>query len=159
MTSSAGSLTQVIGGDPDKDIAVLQLLAPEEKLAELKPISIGTSTNLQVGQKVQLPRVIDCSGLCSPAPALCRHGLPSLHVDSAGPSHTTVPTTEEARTALRLMRHAMQVYAIGNPFGLDHTLTQVQTLCCCVSVCSNNCITCRDSHIQQLAGHLLMYSL
>lgn len=43
---------QVIGGDPDKDIAVLQLQAPEEKLAELKPISIGTSTNLQVGQKV-----------------------------------------------------------------------------------------------------------
>ncbi|CAL5218990.1 g745 [Coccomyxa viridis] len=58
---------KVIGGDPDKDIAVLQLQAPEEKLAELKPISIGTSTNLQVGQKV---------------------------------------------------------YAIGNPFGLDHTLTQ-----------------------------------
>ena len=31
---------------------MLQLLAPEEKLAELKPISIGSSTNLQVGQKV-----------------------------------------------------------------------------------------------------------
>ena len=45
-------LLQFIGGDPDKDIAVLQLLAPEEKLAELKPISIGSSTNLQVGQKV-----------------------------------------------------------------------------------------------------------
>ena len=34
---------------------MLQLQAPEEKLAELKPISIGTSTNLQVGQKVHLP--------------------------------------------------------------------------------------------------------
>lgn len=45
-------LVQFIGGDPDKDIAVLQLQAPEEKLAELKPISLGTSTNLQVGQKV-----------------------------------------------------------------------------------------------------------
>lgn len=43
---------QLIGGDPDKDIAVLQLQAPEEKLAELKPVSIGSSTNLQVGQKV-----------------------------------------------------------------------------------------------------------
>ena len=45
-------LIQIIGGDPDKDIAVLQLQAPEEKLAELKPVSIGSSTNLQVGQKV-----------------------------------------------------------------------------------------------------------
>ncbi|CAL8461626.1 g1157 [Coccomyxa elongata] len=58
---------KVIGGDPDKDIAVLQLQAPEEKLRELRPITLGTSTNLLVGQKV---------------------------------------------------------YAIGNPFGLDHTLTQ-----------------------------------
>ncbi|EIE22079.1 trypsin-like serine protease, partial [Coccomyxa subellipsoidea C-169] len=54
-------------GDPDKDIAVLQLQAPEEKLRELRPVTLGTSTNLLVGQKV---------------------------------------------------------YAIGNPFGLDHTLTQ-----------------------------------
>lgn len=48
-------LLQLIGGDPDKDIAVLQLQCPEEKLAELKPISIGSSTNLQVGQKVRIP--------------------------------------------------------------------------------------------------------
>ena len=53
--SSAGLLIQLIGGDPDKDIAVLQLQAPEEKLAELKPVSFGTSTNLQVGQKVSFP--------------------------------------------------------------------------------------------------------
>lgn len=60
-------LVQFIGGDPDKDIAVLQLQAPEEKLAELKPISIGTSTNLQVGQKVGQQK--------SPTRAL-QHALP-----------------------------------------------------------------------------------
>lgn len=43
----------MIGGDPDKDIAVLQLQAPEEKLRELRPITLGTSTNLLVGQKVR----------------------------------------------------------------------------------------------------------
>lgn len=42
----------MIGGDPDKDIAVLQLEAPQEKLKELKPIAVGSSANLQVGQKV-----------------------------------------------------------------------------------------------------------
>ncbi|KAK9868536.1 hypothetical protein WJX84_011911 [Apatococcus fuscideae] len=55
-----------IGGDPDKDVAVLQLLCPEEKMKDLKSISLGNSSNLLVGQKV---------------------------------------------------------FAIGNPFGLDHTLT------------------------------------
>ncbi|KAK9846296.1 hypothetical protein WJX81_001127 [Elliptochloris bilobata] len=58
---------RVIGGDPDKDVAVLELQAPPEKLAELKPVAVGSSANLMVGQRV---------------------------------------------------------YAIGNPFGLDHTLTQ-----------------------------------
>ncbi|DBA68502.1 TPA: hypothetical protein ACH3X2_013788 [Trebouxia sp. C0005] len=58
---------KLIGGDPDKDIAVLQLECETSKIDELKPISLGQSSNLLVGQKV---------------------------------------------------------YAIGNPFGLDHTLTQ-----------------------------------
>jgi S1-C subfamily serine protease len=58
---------QVIAGDPDKDVAVLQLQMPHEKMRELKPITLGSSGNLFVGQKV---------------------------------------------------------FAIGNPFGLDHTLTQ-----------------------------------
>lgn len=58
---------KLIGGDPDKDIAVLQLECETSKIEELKPISLGQSSNLLVGQKV---------------------------------------------------------YAIGNPFGLDHTLTQ-----------------------------------
>ncbi|KAK9820272.1 hypothetical protein WJX72_008397 [[Myrmecia] bisecta] len=57
----------LVGGDPDKDVAVLQLQAPPEKLRELKPVSLGNSSRLLVGQKV---------------------------------------------------------FAIGNPFGLDHTLTQ-----------------------------------
>jgi len=52
-----------VGAAPDKDIAVLQISAPAE---ELKPIPMGDSESLQVGQKV---------------------------------------------------------FAIGNPFGLDHTIT------------------------------------
>ena len=58
----------MIGGDPDKDVAVLELQMPADKMADLKPVQLGSSANLQVGQKV---------------------------------------------------------FAIGNPFGLDHTLTQV----------------------------------
>jgi S1-C subfamily serine protease len=54
---------RVVGIDPDDDLAVLQIRAPEK---ELTPIDIGTSQGLRVGQKV---------------------------------------------------------LAIGNPFGLDHTLT------------------------------------
>jgi S1-C subfamily serine protease len=53
----------MVGAAPDKDIAVLQIAAPPEKL---KPIPLGNSDSLQVGQKV---------------------------------------------------------FAIGNPFGLDHTIT------------------------------------
>ncbi len=53
----------LVGTAPDKDLAVLQINAPTERL---KPILIGQSSNLQVGQKV---------------------------------------------------------FAIGNPFGLDHTMT------------------------------------
>jgi S1-C subfamily serine protease len=53
----------LIGADPDHDVAVLQVLAPEDALS---PLTIGTSNDLRVGQKV---------------------------------------------------------LAIGNPFGLDHTLT------------------------------------
>jgi len=59
---------KVVGGDADKDVAVLQLLdVPPEKLKQLKPVTLGTSSTLLVGQRV---------------------------------------------------------FAIGNPFGLDHTLTQ-----------------------------------
>jgi S1-C subfamily serine protease len=59
---------KVVGGDPDKDVAVLQLLdISPEKMRELKPVQLGVSSTLMVGQRV---------------------------------------------------------YAIGNPFGLDHTLTQ-----------------------------------
>ncbi|WIA10403.1 hypothetical protein OEZ85_010595 [Tetradesmus obliquus] len=58
---------KVVGFDPDKDVAVLQLDMPEEARAALQPVSLGSSTGLMVGQRV---------------------------------------------------------YAIGNPFGLDHTLTQ-----------------------------------
>ncbi len=53
----------LVGAAPDKDLAVLQISAPE---AKLKPITVGEATNLLVGQKV---------------------------------------------------------FAIGNPFGLDHTIT------------------------------------
>ena len=59
---------QFIGGDPDKDVAVLQLQCPVEKQQELSPITVGSSAQLLVGQKV---------------------------------------------------------FALGNPFGLDHSMTQV----------------------------------
>ncbi|MFH2000657.1 MAG: trypsin-like peptidase domain-containing protein [Planctomycetota bacterium] len=40
---------EVVGYSPDKDMAVLKINAPKEKL---KPLEIGTSSHLQVGQKV-----------------------------------------------------------------------------------------------------------
>lgn len=57
----------VVGSDEDKDIAVLSLDCPPGEVKKLKPVVLGSSASLLVGQ---------------------------------------------------------QVYAIGNPFGLDHTLTQ-----------------------------------
>ncbi len=41
-----------IGADPDKDIAVLKLECPERQLGTLKPVTLGTSDGLFVGQKV-----------------------------------------------------------------------------------------------------------
>jgi S1-C subfamily serine protease len=93
---------QFIGGDPDKDIAVLKLEAPEEKLKELKPVQLGTSTNLQVGQKVG-------------SLTKCAFFVLGFWVRNNG-----VPEDQYDFRTLSL-----QVYAIGNPFGLDHTLTQV----------------------------------
>jgi len=58
---------RVVGADPDRDVAVLKLDLPQARLAELKPVALGSSDDLLVGQRV---------------------------------------------------------FAIGNPFGLDHTLTQ-----------------------------------
>ncbi|KAI7844814.1 hypothetical protein COHA_001694 [Chlorella ohadii] len=43
---------KIVGGDPAKDVAVLQLQAPPEVLANLKPVSLGASSSLVVGQKV-----------------------------------------------------------------------------------------------------------
>lgn len=57
---------KVIGVDPDKDVAVLQLQADAKHMNSLKPVTIGSSSSLLVGQKI---------------------------------------------------------YAIGQPFGLDHSLT------------------------------------
>eukprot|EP00877_Chromochloris_zofingiensis_P012461 jgi/Chrzof1/7469/Cz02g25040.t1 len=58
---------KVVGIDPDKDVAVLQLQMADDKIDVLRPVSVGSSGGLLVGQKV---------------------------------------------------------FAIGNPFGLDHTITQ-----------------------------------
>jgi S1-C subfamily serine protease len=58
---------KIVGGDAGKDVAVLQLIAPQDVLRELKPVKLGNSSNLLVG---------------------------------------------------------MKCYAIGNPFGLDHSLSQ-----------------------------------
>lgn len=60
---------KVVGIDPDKDVAVLQLQMADDKIDVLRPVSVGSSGGLLVGQKV---------------------------------------------------------FAIGNPFGLDHTITQVR---------------------------------
>jgi len=57
---------KVVGAEPDKDVAVLELEAPPEVIRSMKPVTVGTSARLRVGQRV---------------------------------------------------------FAIGNPFGLDHTLT------------------------------------
>ncbi len=40
---------KIVGLAPDKDLAVLKIMAPADKL---RPLAIGTSSNLQVGQKV-----------------------------------------------------------------------------------------------------------
>jgi hypothetical protein len=45
---------KVIGKDPEKDVAVLQLQgAPRAKAALLRPVSLGSSSDLLVGQKVR----------------------------------------------------------------------------------------------------------
>ena len=41
-----------IAGDPDKDVAVLQLDAPPDVIRALRPVTVGASAGLQVGQKV-----------------------------------------------------------------------------------------------------------
>lgn len=43
---------RVVGADPDKDVAVLQLDMPSSKASELQPVSVGASSGLMVGQKV-----------------------------------------------------------------------------------------------------------
>ena len=43
---------KIIGGDASKDVAVLALLAPPEVLKNLKPVTLGESSGLFVGQRV-----------------------------------------------------------------------------------------------------------
>lgn len=66
LLDSSTYTAKVVGFDPDKDVAVLKLEVPADKQAALKPVTLGSSGDLLVGQKV---------------------------------------------------------FALGNPFGLDHTLT------------------------------------
>lgn len=49
MTDNSTWNAVLVGASPDKDIAVLKINAPAHRL---RPISIGTSSDLQVGQKV-----------------------------------------------------------------------------------------------------------
>lgn len=42
----------ILGADPDNDLAVLQLYGPAAKLQTLKPLPIGRSSDLKVGQSV-----------------------------------------------------------------------------------------------------------
>jgi S1-C subfamily serine protease len=43
---------KIIGGDPSKDVAVLQIQAPADVLKNLKPVAVGESSGLFVGQRV-----------------------------------------------------------------------------------------------------------
>jgi S1-C subfamily serine protease len=43
---------KIIGGDPSKDVAVLQIEAPTAVLKNLKPVAVGESSGLFVGQRV-----------------------------------------------------------------------------------------------------------
>lgn len=43
---------RVVGADADKDVAVLQLDAPNDVVAALQPVSLGSSSGLLVGQRV-----------------------------------------------------------------------------------------------------------
>lgn len=43
---------QLVGADPDKDTAVLQLDISPDKARQLKPVTLGASQGLFVGQKV-----------------------------------------------------------------------------------------------------------
>ena len=109
---------QVVGGDPDKDVAVLQLLdMPPEKARELKPVQLGTSSTLLVGQRVY---------------AIGAHYCFLVNMQSAstwpGASAGTAPLECVARLAsvcvsCLLTGHSLKS-GTGNPFGLDHTLTQ-----------------------------------
>ncbi len=49
LTDNTVYTGKIVGVAPDKDIAVIKISAPREKL---RPIQVGTSGNLQVGQKV-----------------------------------------------------------------------------------------------------------
>lgn len=54
---------KVVGVDPDKDVAVLQLDMSPDQMASLQPVSVGASGNLMVGQKVSRLVVTDASGV------------------------------------------------------------------------------------------------
>ena len=97
---------------------MLQLQAPPEVLRNMRPITLGSSSALVVGQKVG--RVCVGAG---------RAGLPGAcvrserrHEHRAHPALSLADTPRRARRC-RCAPGRMQVYAIGNPFGLDHTLT------------------------------------
>jgi hypothetical protein len=46
---------RVVGRDKEKDVAVLKLDLPAEQLQKLRPVILGCSSNLMVGQKVSMP--------------------------------------------------------------------------------------------------------
>jgi hypothetical protein len=42
----------VVSFDPERDVAVLQLVMPKEEMQQLRPVVLGSSSALLVGQKV-----------------------------------------------------------------------------------------------------------
>ena len=86
---------ELIGSDPFTDTAVIRILSPRiKRLVPMHPLPIGESATLEVGQLAA--NCFACSIIWKMTAKLiaCELGL-------AGQS----------------------VYAIGNPFGLDHSMT------------------------------------
>lgn len=116
---------QFVGADPEKDIAVLKLDCSAAQAAQLKPVTLGTSDPLFVGQKVccTTTRASSCHTATTD---LCHRGMCSAvqcvqQMQLIAENNNTLLNVDLELTSSR------SVFATRfpqNPFGLDHTLTQ-----------------------------------
>ena len=120
----------LVGYNPDKDVAVLKIAAGG---AKLQPIQLGASAGLRVGQTALAAPAGGKQWAVVPAflqrPMRPPGGLPGAQ---AAPTHPRAPPGHlgslpwprglaSCRPKVDALPHTQQ--AIGNPFGLDHTLT------------------------------------